>query len=77
MYIVHGTKPGPKQYLNQAEEKLSEYVVTVGKISFGKSRKQIKSIAEKVAVEKEVLRKDKISNGWLASFMKRHPELSL
>jgi len=31
--VVHGTKPGPKQYLNQVqEEELSEYIVIVGKI---------------------------------------------
>jgi len=49
----------------------------VGKIGFGKTRKQIKIIAEKVATEKEVLRTGKISDGWLTSFMRRHPELSL
>ena len=49
----------------------------MGKIGFGKTRKQIKIIAEKVATEKEVLRTGKISDGWLTSFMSRHPELSL
>ena len=74
--VVYRSKFGAKQHLNQAElEELSEYMVTVGKIGFGTLRKHQK-IAEKVAVEEEVLTKDKIINGWLASFMKRHPELS-
>ena len=48
--LVHETKPGAKQYyLNQAEEEeLSEYIVTAGKIGFGKIH-----IAEKVAVEND------------------------
>ena len=49
----------------------------MGQLGFGKTRKQIKGIAEKVATEKKVLRKDKITNGWFNSFIKRHPELSL
>jgi len=40
----------------------------VGKIGYGKTRKQIKIIAKKVATEKEVLRTGKISDGWLTSF---------
>ena len=79
MYIVHGTKPGVKLYLNQAEEEeLSEFIVTVGKIGFGKTHiKQIKkNIVEKVAIEKEIIRKDRISDGWFESFVKRHLDFS-
>ena len=53
------------------------FIVTVGKIGFGKTHKQIKNIAEKVATEKEILRRDKITDGWFASFMCCHPDLSL
>ena len=49
----------------------------MGQLGFGKTRKQIKGIAEKVAVEKKTLRKQNITNGWFTSFVKRHPKLSL
>jgi len=53
--VIHGTNPGARLYLNRAEEKeLGEFIVTVGKIGFGKTHRQIKNIAEKVATEKEV-----------------------
>ena len=47
MELTQGARP----YLNQAEEK--ELIVTVGKVGFGKTRRQIKNIAEKVATEKK------------------------
>ena len=76
--VIHGTNPGAKPYLDKTEEaELTEYIITVGQLGFGKTRKQIKSIAEKVALEKDTLRKDRITNGWFTSFIKRHPELSL
>jgi len=71
MELTQGARP----YLNRAEEK--ELIVTVGKVGFGKTHRQIKNIAEKVATEKEILRRDKITDGWFASFIRCHPELSL
>ena len=48
MTVIHGTNPGAKPYLNKTEEnELSEFITTVGKIGYGKTHKQIKSIAEK------------------------------
>ena len=53
--VIHGTRPGPRSYLTDGEEKeLHDYIVTVGEIGYGKTRKQIKDIAEKVAIEKGV-----------------------
>ena len=47
--VIHGTNPGAKPYLNKAEEaELTEYIITVGQLEFGKTRKQIKGIAEKL-----------------------------
>jgi len=46
-------------------------------MGYGKTLKRIKIIVEKVAVEKELLKNDRITNDWFASFMSRHPELSL
>ena len=51
--VVHGSKPGPNPYLSQTEEKeLSSFLVDVAKAGYGKSRKQVKRIAESVACEK-------------------------
>lgn len=76
--VIHGTNPGPKPYLDKAEEsELADYIITVGQLGFGKTRKQIKGIAEKVAIEKKILRKDKITDGWYNRFIKRHSDLSL
>ena len=63
--VKHGTKPGPKPYLNETEEReLSDFVCEMGKIGYGKTRRDIKDIAESVAMEKGILRKRKISDGW-------------
>ena len=65
---------GLTQVQNKAEElELTDYMVTIGQLGFGKTRKQIKGIAKKVAIEKI----DNITNGWHSSFIKRHSDLSL
>ena len=51
--VVHGTKPGPKPYLEQIEEsELTNFLVDTAKAGFGKTRKEIKGLVEKVAREK-------------------------
>ena len=51
--VVHGTNPGPKPFLTTAEEKeLASFVVDVAKAGYGKTRKQIMSLAESVARDK-------------------------
>ena len=77
--VKHGTNPGPKPYLNKTEEtELSDFLVDVAKAGYGKSRKQIMSIAENVAKDKGVLKKNKkVSHGWYRRFMARRPSLSL
>ena len=62
--VEHGKKPGQQPYLNVEEEKdLAKFVEVVADIGFGKTRKQIKSMVEKTACEKNLLRKNKISDG--------------
>ncbi len=52
--IIHGTKPGLVQYLSRdEEEELESYVVEACKLGYG-TRRQIKGIVEKVAIEKNV-----------------------
>ena len=76
--VVHGTKPGPKPYLEPIEEnELSNFLVDTAKAGFGKTRKEIKALIEKVAREKGVLKKQKVSDGWFRRFKERQPQLSL
>ncbi len=52
---VYGTKPGQKWYLNeQEEEALAEHLVEVARIGYGKTRREMKGIIEKVTVEKNL-----------------------
>ena len=76
--VKHGTKPGPPQYLNEEEEHaLSNHLVKVAQAGYGKTRKQVKSIVEKVAREKQILRSRRVSDGWWRRFMQRQSHLSL
>ena len=55
--VIHGTKPGPRPYLDTKEEKeLETYLLYASKVGYGKTRRQVKAIAENVAVDKKVLR---------------------
>ena len=61
----HGTKPGPKKYLNDVEEEeLAIFLIDVSAMGYGKSRKDVRGIAEDYARNKNMLRKDKITHGW-------------
>ena len=74
----HGTKPGPSPYLDPIEEQeLADHLITVAKIGYGKTRKEVKMIAENVAKEKKALRATRISDGWWKSFLHRNQGLSL
>ena len=54
--VRYGTKPGPSPYLDRTEEQeLADHLITVAKISYGKTRKEVKMISENVAKEKKVL----------------------
>ena len=76
--VQHGTKRGPPPYLNPIEEQeLAGHLITVAKIGYGKTRKEVKMIAESVAKEKDVLRATRISDGWWKSFLHRNQGLSL
>ena len=76
--VEHGKKPGQQPYLNVKEEKdLAKFVEVVADIGFGKTRKQIKSMVEKTACEKNLLRKNKISDGCFRQFLERQTQLTL
>ena len=68
--VVHGVKPGPKQYLSAEEEtELAEFAIEAASVGCGQTRKQIMTIAENVAKDKDYSRYEK--------FMKRQTYLSL
>ena len=76
--VVDGTNPGPVPYLdNEEEQELGEYLIQANKVGYGKTRNQVKVIAERVAIDKGVLRGARISDGWWRRFLQRHPDLSL
>ena len=76
--MQHGVKPGPKPYLNEVEEKdLAGFLEVMSSIGYGKTRKQIKAVAETVAREKGMLQKERISDGWFRRFLERQPQLTL
>ena len=76
--VEHRKKLGQQPYLNVEEEKdLAKFVEVVADIGFGKTRKQINSMVEKTAREKNLLRKNKISDGWFRRFLERQPQLTL
>ena len=70
-HVQHGKKPGPEPYLNREEEEdLVNFIEEVAEVGFGKTRKQIKAMVEQTAREKQVLRKQKISDGWFKCFLR-------
>jgi len=76
--VQHGVKPGPKPYLNEVEEKdLVGFLEVTPSIGYGKTRKQIKAVAETIAREKGMLRKERISVGWFRCFLERQPQFTL
>ena len=76
--VKHGTRSGPKRYLDKNEEQdLADHLVEAASIGYGKTRREVKMIAEKVTKEKNLLRKERVSDGWWRQFMERQPKLYL
>lgn len=62
--VQHGQKPGPKAYLSSSEEReLGTFLKECAGIGYGKTRRDVMSIAQSVAEEKGVLRKCRITHG--------------
>ena len=76
--VKHGTKPGPKPYLtNEEEASLANHLVEAASIGYGKTRKEVKILVEKIAEDKSVLRGSKVTDGWWRRFRERQPQLAL
>ena len=50
--VDRGDKPGPKQLLSAAEEEFSSFLIEVAQAGYGKTRKEVRSVAGMVAVDK-------------------------
>ena len=75
--VTHGDKPGPDQLLSPAEEEeLSNFLVEVAQAGYGKTRKQIRNIAGRIAIDKKRRKTPDVLHGWFQRFMLRHPDLS-
>ena len=76
--VTHGVKPGPRPYLSPNEEKeLGAFLKDCSKIGYGKTRRDVLSIAQSVANEKGILKSNRISEGWWRRFLERQNDLSL
>jgi len=62
--VQHGTKPGPRPYLDEHEEKvLSSFITDCTSVEYVKTRRNVMEIAQLTAKGKGLLRKDAISTG--------------
>ena len=76
--IEHGTRPGPKPYLNAEEEnELGQFLKNCASVGFRKTRRDAMHIAEAVVREKGTLKKENITHGWWNRFLQRQGDLSL
>ena len=76
--VVHGTKPGPKPYLNvEEEDELGQFLKKCATVGFRKTRRDAMHIAETVVREKGNLRKEKITHGWWNRLLQQQGDLSL
>ena len=76
--VVHGSNPGPAPYLTNSEEsELVGYLQSTAKIGYGKTRQHVMNIVERVAKEKGLLKKERLTCGWFRRFKQNNPSMSL
>ena len=74
--VQEGAVSGPQAYLTKEEEdSLVHFLVECAQFGFPRTRKQVISIAQSVAIKQQ----DgvEVSSGWWQSFRHRHPEIVL
>ena len=59
------------------ESELVGYLQSTAKIGYGMTRQQVMNIVERVAKEKELLKKERLTCGWFRRFKQRNPSMSL
>lgn len=74
--VKPGALSGPQRYLSQEEEKeLVNFLLRCSSIGYTKTCKQVLSIVQRVITAKNIDRC--VTDGWWASFHRRHPSLCL
>ena len=74
--VQPGSKSGPRKYLDSLEEEeLVTFLRNCSSIGYGKTRKETLALVQG-AVEKKGIN-TQVSESWLKSFSKRHPDLTL
>ena len=64
------TNPGPTLYLSTVEEdELGNFLKSCAEVGYDKTRRDAMGITESVAVDKRVLKGEKISVGWWQRFL--------
>jgi hypothetical protein len=58
--VVHGTKPGPTPYLEEAE--LSSFLKLCSNVGYGRTRSDVMGIARSVAAEKGKLKGSSVTH---------------
>jgi len=62
--VQHGSKPGPRPYLDEHEEKaLSSFITDCASVGYAKTRRDVMGIAQSTAEGKGLLRNEAISTG--------------
>ena len=74
--VLPGLTSGPTRYLSQSEEEeLVTFLCRAASIGYGRCRKEVISIVERILAARGD--RKKVSNGWWQKFLKRHPQLTL
>ena len=72
--VTPGTKPDPKLYLTQEEEKeLGSFLKWCAEVGYGKTRMDVMHIIQRVATDQGLLKGNKLSSGWWRRFLERQP----
>ena len=63
--------------LTAAEEgEFADFLVDISQAGYGKTRREVRQIAGRVAVDKGKMDKGMVSQGWFKRFLQRQPHLS-
>lgn len=75
-HVLPGAVSGPKRHqTNEEEEELVHFLLGCASIGYGRTRKEIISLVQQIVNKKGS--NATVTLGWLESFRRRHPEISL
>lgn len=74
--VLPGSMCGREKYLtDEEEEELSDFIENCAALGYAKTRKQVLALVERIMCTRGI--EIRVTDGWWASFLKRHPSLSL